>query len=296
MGRYKVMPRIAVFAAMFSALFFASTTSAAAQCDLSGTWKMVVDNIATTSWSFTATGGGQYRAAESGAGNATGTASVSGNQMVLDWKTANGYSGRHNLALDPNCARAEGSLTVYTGNPGTYGSHWQRLSGPTGGGGGGGGGSYSWPQTNGTYVDWCATFANNCGQGGADQFCRTQGYSRAASWSWGYVDRTWVIGSSQYCESRGQCGALKDVVCAAGGSGQMSYPLPQLNGAYVDWCATFAASCGQGGADQFCRTQGYARASSWSWGYTDRTYVIGSNQFCEARGQCGALKDVICSQ
>jgi hypothetical protein len=81
---------------------------------------------------------------------------------------------------------------------------------------------------------------------------------------------------------------------AAVPAGQEFFPTPTLNGVPVDWCSTWATNCGQGGADLYCQTVGYARASGWTWAYTDRTYVIGSNQVCQAAGACGALRDVTC--
>jgi len=70
---------------------------------------------------------------------------------------------------------------------------------------------------------------------------------------------------------------------------------PAMNGAPVDRCANFAAGCGQEGADQFCHTQGFARATKWDWHYVNRTYVIGWRNYCEsAGGHCGALNDVTC--
>jgi PAN domain len=77
--------------------------------------------------------------------------------------------------------------------------------------------------------------------------------------------------------------------------GQMFYPVPMINNVRVDWCVTFATDCGQNGANQFCQTQGYARAAQWTWEYADQTYVIGSNQLCQVAGSCGALRDVTCS-
>jgi hypothetical protein len=74
------------------------------------------------------------------------------------------------------------------------------------------------------------------------------------------------------------------------------YVNPKMNGASVDWCASWATDCGQAGADQFCRSQGFERASEWRWDYVDRTWVIGSNVFCEVRGSCGGLFDVLCAR
>jgi hypothetical protein len=75
------------------------------------------------------------------------------------------------------------------------------------------------------------------------------------------------------------------------------YPFPQMNGVAIDGCARYAEDCGQGSADQFCRTQGFASASRWNWAYDQRTWVIGSNRYCETGPgvNCGGLRDVVCT-
>jgi len=72
-----------------------------------------------------------------------------------------------------------------------------------------------------------------------------------------------------------------------------NYASPQMNGASVDWCATWATNCGQGGADQFCRMQGHARASSFFTFTPGRTYVIGSRQICQG-AHCTGFAQVTC--
>lgn len=84
---------------------------------------------------------------------------------------------------------------------------------PLPGGFAGTGVAYPAPRIAGMQVDWCPTFGANCGQAGADLFCRAQGHTRALQWQWGYTDSTWVIGSGQVCAG-GRCGGLRDVVCA----------------------------------------------------------------------------------
>lgn len=76
-----------------------------------------------------------------------------------------------------------------------------------------GGVSFPAPRIAGMQVDCCPTFATNCGQAGADLFCRTQDYPRAARWEWGDTHRTWVVGSGQACQSNHGCGGLRDVAC-----------------------------------------------------------------------------------
>jgi len=69
-----------------------------------------------------------------------------------------------------------------------------------------------------------------------------------------------------------------------GGSGpflpKSGFPNPTANGAPVDWCATYANNCGAGGAAQFCQQHGFSTALSWQTFNPGRTFVLGSNQFC----------------
>ena len=76
----------------------------------------------------------------------------------------------------------------------------------------------------------------------------------------------------------------------------VNIPDPLINGVPADWCPTWGVNCGQAGADLYCQTAGYGRASRWGQYLTDRTYVIGSKSYCEMRGTCGALRDVVCTR
>ena len=67
-----------------------------------------------------------------------------------------------------------------------------------------------------------------------------------------------------------------------------------MNGAAVDWCVNWAANCGQPGADNFCRVNGYARATSFKTYQPGRTYVIGDNRFCAAEF-CIGFAQVVCT-
>ncbi len=68
------------------------------------------------------------------------------------------------------------------------------------------------PTVQGIIVDTCVTWANDCGRGGATQFCRQQGFRSALSWSTFYPGRTYVIGSQQVCTGT-NCGGFQSVVC-----------------------------------------------------------------------------------
>jgi TM2 domain-containing membrane protein YozV len=152
------------------------------------------------------------------------------------------------------------------------------------------------PMANGASVDNCASWAVDCGWGGAHQFCRTQGYGAARSFQLYNPGRTWVIGSQRFCDGGG-CVGFSQVVCMGEtnvGGGEQIFNAPQLNGAIVDNCASWATDCGWGGAHQFCRTQGFAAAKSFLLYNPGRTWVIGSQRLCEGGG-CVGFAQVICT-
>jgi hypothetical protein len=159
---------------------------------------------------------------------------------------------------------------------------------------------YEFPRVRGELVDWCVTWATNCGQPGADQFCRTQGHDRAIAWERYPGQRTLVLGDNRICPAG--CDALRDVVCTGTAPGAappppsvvQTFAVPRVNGEIVDWCVTWATDCGQPGADNFCRTQGFSRATNWERFPGQRTLVLGENRICP--GGCDGLRNVTCTR
>jgi len=161
------------------------------------------------------------------------------------------------------------------------------------------------PMANGAPVDWCATYANNCGVGGATLFCQQHGFGSAISWQTFSAGHTFVLGSNQYCNGS-LCTGFSFVRCGGGSSGASAapsitptpgttpptgggtgpflpgsgFPNPTANGAPVDWCSTYAHNCGAGGATLFCQQHGFATALHWTTFHPGTTFVLGSNQFC----------------
>jgi hypothetical protein len=166
------------------------------------------------------------------------------------------------------------------------------------------------PTANGAAVDWCSTYANNCGAGGATLFCQQHGFGSAISWQTFSPGRTYVLGSNQYCNgsfctgfsfvrcggpssasavpaappAAGATGLTPGTTPPTGGTGPYlpgsGFPNPTANGAAVDWCATYATNCGAGGAAQFCQQHGFSGALSWQTFHPGRTFVLGSNRYC----------------
>ncbi len=102
-----------------------------------------------------------------------------------------------------------------------------------------------------------------------------------------------------------KCGASwRNSVYKIGAGGITPPPLPQLkrtfvnpkwNGHIVDNCVTWATNCGGGGAHNFCRKKGYAKASKWVHNRPGTTWVIGSNKVC--RGDfCVGYGSITCTR
>ncbi len=87
--------------------------------------------------------------------------------------------------------------------------------------------------------------------------------------------------------------AAHSMVLQAQYDGARRFNYPHMHGAVVDWCAVWANGCGWEGAHQFCSTRGFARATSWDIDRPGRTYVIGSDRFCEA-DFCKGFRQVTC--
>jgi hypothetical protein len=68
------------------------------------------------------------------------------------------------------------------------------------------------PRIHDVPVDWCSTYANNCGPGGATLFCGMHGFNRALGWDVISVARSYVIGSSRYCQGD-SCKAYSFIRC-----------------------------------------------------------------------------------
>jgi hypothetical protein len=180
------------------------------------------------------------------------------------------------------------------------------------------GASIDHPTMHGASVDWCSTWATNCGAGGANLYCKKIGFSHATHWVTYKPGKTWVIGSDQYCKGD-SCMGFSQVTCVAkgtgkqgsgfigggisigpqggpsgGSSGSNSFDSPVINGAVVDWCSTWATNCGAGGANLYCQMMGYSGAVNWTTNKPGKTWVVGSNQYCNG-GFCVGFSHVTCS-
>jgi len=70
------------------------------------------------------------------------------------------------------------------------------------------------PSIDGLPLDWCHTWASNCGQGAATAFCQSKGYRSAIDFKGPNLapNRTKIIGSGQICEGN-FCGTFDYIIC-----------------------------------------------------------------------------------
>lgn len=84
-------------------------------CKLAGKWLQVAEGVGSSMWTIDDTG----KATESGLGAATGTATLSGNKLKIEWVTG-GWSGTYEWQLDPTCSKSvDGILVFKSGGSGT---------------------------------------------------------------------------------------------------------------------------------------------------------------------------------
>lgn len=105
-------------------------------CNIAGSWRQTTPGVSTSIWTFTHIGGNRYRATESGSGNATGVAILTGNQLRLDASTRT-LKGYYLWTIASNCRAGSGKLVFTSGRRGTFTSTITSVDPPKGGGGGG---------------------------------------------------------------------------------------------------------------------------------------------------------------
>lgn len=82
----------------------------------------------------------------------------------------------------------------------------------------------SWPPTGpaenvfspvevgGVTVDYCLSFATDCGMPVADEFCRLQGFKKARGFDWQYMKPTKTLRSGETCDAD-YCGGFTSITC-----------------------------------------------------------------------------------
>jgi hypothetical protein len=107
-------------------------SSLSGNCDMSGTWRHIVQGIGESTFTFTSAGNGRYSVQETGLGNASGTAVVNGTRVRLDWLSSqSGDRGYTEWDMSNGCTVGNGNLVYTSGRSGTIPNRIERTGTPS---------------------------------------------------------------------------------------------------------------------------------------------------------------------
>ncbi|MCK6451439.1 MAG: hypothetical protein L6R19_11375, partial [Alphaproteobacteria bacterium] len=150
----------------------------------------------------------------------------------------------------------------------------------------------------GVRLDWCLSWARECGQPAADEFCLRQGYAGAGAFTRATgVPPTRIISDDHICDLP-DCSSFAAITCIGTGSKAPAskagaqppgeFNPPRVNQALVDHCLHWGRDCGKPAADAFCRLAGFSEAASFARARPgSRSYVLGDKRYCDQPGCIG---------
>lgn len=158
------------------------------------------------------------------------------------------------------------------------------------------------PAISGNPLDWCRTWATDCGQPAADAYCQSRGFERATAFDQatdiGASTPTRLIGNPAQVCSDAMCDGFSFITCFKQQQQQV-FQLPTINGNRLDWCLNWAADCGQPAADAFCRSQGFDHSSGFDQavdiGASSPTRLIGNPAQVCSDAMCDGFAQITCT-
>lgn len=158
--------------------------------------------------------------------------------------------------------------------------------------------TFTYPKTGGIALDWCKTWATNCGKPAADKFCSVKGYSKSISYKKeNNVGYTRILQTGQICNAPG-CDSFKFIKCKKKPAQQFKrFSNPKYQGVALDWCYTWARNCGATPAREYCKAKGYSKGAlrykkKDNVGYTK---IMRTGQICNAPG-CDSYRYIDCKR
>lgn len=151
------------------------------------------------------------------------------------------------------------------------------------------------PKAGGVALDWCETWATNCGKPAADYFCRAKGYKKSVSFSKkNDIGYTKILKTNQVCNSPG-CDSFKFITCEKKPVSFKRFNKPQYQGVALDWCYTWASNCGTKAANEYCKSKGYNKGVSRfrKWENVGYTKIMRTGQICNSPG-CDSFISIDC--
>jgi hypothetical protein len=156
------------------------------------------------------------------------------------------------------------------------------------------------PRYKNLALDWCKSWANECGKPAADAWCVKQGYDSSAKFS-KYEDigePTRVISSNQICDEAG-CDGFTKVTCQKADAYDdedqpVKYDNPMVGKRRLDWCLDWATNCGKPAADYYCKKQGHSTAIGFKIDENIfKTRLLKTGQKC-TQPDCDGFKYIEC--
>jgi hypothetical protein len=161
--------------------------------------------------------------------------------------------------------------------------------------------TFDYPKHKGLALDWCRSWATDCGKPAADTWCQKKGFDSAAGFSkWNDAgEPTRVISSNQICDDA-SCDSFTKISCQKADDytdedpEPVRYNLPTAGKRRLDWCLTWATNCGKPAADFYCKAKGHAQAAGFKideniW----KTRIMKTGQKC-TEPECDGFKYIDC--
>lgn len=154
---------------------------------------------------------------------------------------------------------------------------------------------FSSPNYKGHLLDWCFTWAADCGQHPADAWCKVKGFDGAQSFQkWDNPGQaTRLIGSNQVCDEP-ECDSYTKITCESADSQEETFKRPKFKGTRLDWCLTWGQNCGKPAADAYCDWKGYSQSTNFEIANDiGHTRIISTGQVCNDP-TCDGFKYISC--
>jgi hypothetical protein len=159
------------------------------------------------------------------------------------------------------------------------------------------------PKYKSLALDWCKSWAADCGKPAADAWCVKQGYEDATSFKI-YEDigePTRIISNNQICDQP-ECDSFTKITCQKADvydDGDDAAEIVRINkpmaGARrLDWCLTWASNCGAPAANYYCKKKGYNKAVGFKIAENIfKTRILKTGEKC-TQPDCDGFKYIDC--
>jgi predicted SPOUT superfamily RNA methylase MTH1 len=159
--------------------------------------------------------------------------------------------------------------------------------------------TYNNPKYLGYSLDWCKTFARDCGKPAADMFCQKEGHLNALDFAKKKSTvETITVQNHAICNPQHHgCDSFSHIKCKQKIIKPTLFPKPTYRGYRLDWCYEFGNKCGKPAADAFCQSKGFSMAHSFEIdaAVKSQTMIPSNNAICNPDiRHCDSFKIIQC--